>query len=91
MAGTKPKKRPAKRKRKKAKPKTQSRVSFTLVLLTLMIIVAVASGMVAYIFGQQALEGVKPVPAGKQLPQPIPTEGRLQGPKILSAELEQSN
>ncbi|AFY71102.1 hypothetical protein Pse7367_2849 [Thalassoporum mexicanum PCC 7367] len=91
MAGTKPKKRPAKRRKKKTKPKTQSRVSFTLVLLTLMIIVAVASGMVAYIFGQQALEGVKPVPAGKQVPQPIPTEGRLQGLKIIGTEPWQSD
>jgi flagellar basal body-associated protein FliL len=65
--------------KERKKPKAQNRVSFTLVLLTLMIIVAVGSGMVAYMFGQQALEGVKPVPAGKQVPQPIPTEGRLPG------------
>jgi flagellar basal body-associated protein FliL len=77
MARTKPKKRPAKRRKKK--PKAQDRVSFTLVLLTLMIIVALASGMAAYMFGQRALEGVKPVPAGKQVPQPIPTEGSLPG------------
>lgn len=73
MAKTEPQERFAKRKKRKLKAKSQ--MSYSFVLLILMLVVGCISGLVAFIFGQQALQGVNPIPLGGQLPKPpVPPE-----------------
>ena len=73
MAKTDPQERSATRRKRKSKAKSQ--VSYSLVLLSLMLIVGCISGLVAFTFGQQALQGVNPIPLGGKLPrQAVPTE-----------------
>jgi hypothetical protein len=69
MAKTEPQEYSARRGRKKSK--TKSQVSYTFVLLTLMLAIACISGVVAFVFGQQALQGVNPIPLGGKLPKQI--------------------
>jgi hypothetical protein len=70
---TDPRERSAKRRKKQSKAK--SRVSYSFVLLSLMLFVGCISGLVAFVLGQQALQGVNPIPLGGKLPsQAVPTE-----------------
>jgi cytoskeletal protein RodZ len=73
MAKTDPQERSANRRKRKSKAK--NKVSYSFVLLSLMLIVGCISGLVAFVFGQQALQGVNPVPLGGKLPrQAVPPE-----------------
>ena len=65
--------RPEKRLRKKKKPPKKFRLSYSLLLLFAMIIVGAITGLVAFNFGKQALEGVNPSPSGIKLPKVSPT------------------
>jgi cytoskeletal protein RodZ len=73
MAKTDPQERSAKRRKRQSKAK--SRVSYSFVLLSLMLIVGCISGLVTFVLGQKALQGVNPIPLGGKLPsQAVPTE-----------------
>jgi hypothetical protein len=73
MAKTDPQVRSAPRRKRKSKAKSQ--VSYSFVLLSLMLVVGCISGLVAFVFGQQALQGVNPIPQGGKLPrQAVPTD-----------------
>ncbi len=73
MAKTDPQERSAVSRKRKSKAKSQ--VSYSFVLLSLMLIVGCISGLVAFTLGQQALQGVNPIPLGGKLPsQVVPTE-----------------
>jgi hypothetical protein len=63
-----------KRPRKKKSPTKKVKLNFSVVLLFSMVVVGIISGLVAYNFGKQALEGVNPAPVGVKLPKssPIP-------------------
>ncbi len=65
--------RPEKRLRKKRKPPKQFRLSYSFMLLFAMIIVGAITGLIAFNFGKQALEGVNPSPSGIKLPKVSPT------------------
>lgn len=69
MAKTEPQEYSARRGKKK--PKAKSQVSYTFVLLVLMLAIACISGVVAFVFGQQALQGVNPIPLGGKLPKQV--------------------
>ncbi len=60
---------PPDKKSPRKKPKS-FRLSYSAGLLLLMIVIGGASGLIAYRFGQQALEGVTATPAGVKLPRP---------------------
>jgi hypothetical protein len=73
MAKTEPQDYSAKRRKKRSKAKSQ--VSYSFVMLSLMLILACISGFVAFMFGQQALQGVNQIPLGGKLPrQAIPVD-----------------
>ncbi|WP_019500631.1 hypothetical protein [Pseudanabaena sp. PCC 6802] len=69
MAKTEPQEYSARRGKKK--PKAKGQISYTFVLLILMLAIACISGVVAFVFGQQALQGVNPIPLGGKLPRQI--------------------
>jgi hypothetical protein len=70
---TDPQERSAKRRKRQSKAK--SRVSYSFVLLSLMLVVGCISGLVTFVLGQKALQGVNPIPLGGKLPsQAVPTE-----------------
>jgi hypothetical protein len=69
MAKTEPQEYSDRREKKKLKAKRP--VSYTFVLLSLMLATACISGVVAFVFGQQALQGVNPIPLGGKLPKQI--------------------
>ncbi|MEI6428398.1 MAG: hypothetical protein WCO45_08420 [Pseudanabaena sp. ELA607] len=60
---------PPNKKSPRKKPKS-FRLSYSAGLLLLMVVIGGASGLIAYRFGQQALEGVTATPAGVKLPRP---------------------
>ncbi|MFN5856252.1 MAG: hypothetical protein ACK456_10200 [Pseudanabaenaceae cyanobacterium] len=60
---------PPDKKSPRKKPKS-FRLSYSAGLLLLMVVIGGASGLIAYRFGQQALEGVTATPAGVKLPRP---------------------
>jgi hypothetical protein len=64
--------KPENRNRKKKKPPQKFRVTYSLGLLVVMLFVGGISGLFAYNFGKQALEGVNPAPAGIKLPKANP-------------------
>jgi len=64
--------RPEKRLRKKRKPPKQFRLSYSFMLLFAMTIVGAITGLIAFNFGKQALEGVNPSPSGIKLPKVSP-------------------
>ena len=72
---------PQKRLHKKKKPPKKFRLSYSLMLLFAMIIVGSVSGLVAFSFGKQALEGVNPSPAGIKLPKASPVSKPKESPK----------
>ncbi|OIP75699.1 MAG: hypothetical protein AUK48_06955 [Oscillatoriales cyanobacterium CG2_30_44_21] len=67
-------------RRKKKQPK-RFRISYSFLLLLLMLIVGSVTGLVAYSFGKQALEGVNPSPSGIKLPKINPNT--KESPKAL--------
>lgn len=83
MATTRPEK-PEKRLRKKKKQPKKFRFSYSLLLLLAMVVVGSISGIVAYRFGKQALEGVNPSPAGIKLPKVSPPAKPKDAPKSSS-------
>jgi hypothetical protein len=70
MTKSEPKDRLA--RKRKSKAKKQFKLSYSLVLLILMVVVGTIAGLVAYKFGQQALQGVNPSPTGVKLPKLTP-------------------
>jgi len=83
MATTRPEK-PEKRLRKKKKQPKKFRFSYSLLLLLAMVVVGSISGIVAYRFGKQALEGVNPSPAGIKPPKVSPPAKPKDAPKSSS-------
>ena len=73
--------RSEKRLRKKKKPPQRFRLSYSLLLLLTMVVVGLVSGVVAYRFGKQSLEGVNPSPAGIKLPKASPAAKPKDSPK----------
>ncbi len=76
--------RPEKRLRKKKKSPRRFRLSYSLLLLLAMIVVGSVSGLVAYKFGKQALEGVNPSPTGIKLPKISPVPKPKESPQSSS-------
>ncbi len=81
-----PQNRPEKRLRKKKKPPKKFRLSYSLLLLLIMPVVGSITGVIAYGFGKQALEGVNPSPTGVKLPRvnPQSPSPKPQSPKPTS-------
>ncbi|MBD2188771.1 hypothetical protein [Pseudanabaena mucicola] len=67
--------------RRKKKPPKKFRLGYSLLVLLAMLCVGATAGIVAYSFGKQALEGVKPAPAGVKLPNPTPIANPNSSPK----------
>lgn len=73
--------KPEKRIRRKKRQPQKFRLSYSLLLLLAMIVVGSVTGMVAYSFGKQALEGVNPSPSGIKLPKINPNTKTQESPK----------